>query len=203
MAAERVFQKIQIKMSSGGGGFIEANSSAGRAVGITEETLNLPMTANQPPILRWKVRWLRCEEFLDDWTILTTIEASKRGPLLKSRLMRDAYMHKEVLDNKLLQDPAEGVNYFKNALTKYFLEGTTNVQNPEFLIFASNFDILLKRLKASWNDLMPTFAAQSPEFLASDLLFSTFPFHFLSLSISFPSPLHVVPMSFPFAVHPL
>ena len=36
-------------------------------------------------------------------------------------------MYMEVLDNGLLQDPEEGVNYFKNTLKKYFLKGTTNV----------------------------------------------------------------------------
>ena len=77
-------------------------------------------------------------------------------------------MYKAVLQNGLLQDPDEGVNYFKNTLKKYFLKGATNVylyrllsffnhrrQNQEFLIFTSKFEILLMRLKAAWMDLMP------------------------------------------------
>ena len=70
-------------------------------------------------------------ELVDDWTTFTTSEASKRGPLLKSRLVGDARMYKEVLDNELPQDPAEGVNYSKNTLKKHFLKGTRNCQ--EFL----------------------------------------------------------------------
>ena len=111
---------------------------------------------------------------------ITTVEAFKRRPLLKSRLTGDAYMYKAVLQNDLLQDPDEGVNYFKNTLKKYFLKGATNVylyrllsffnhrrQNQEFLIFTSKLEILLMRLKAVWMDLMPVFTAQSPSFRQS------------------------------------
>ena len=89
-------------------------------------------------------------------------------------------MYKAVLQNDLLQDADEGVNYFKNTLKKFFLKGSTNVylyrllsffnhrrQNTEFLIFTSKFEMLLMRLKAAWMDLMPVHTAQSPEFIAS------------------------------------
>ena len=89
-------------------------------------------------------------------------------------------MYKAVLQNDLLQDPDEGVNYFKNTLKKFFLKGSTNVylyrllsffnyrrQNTEALIFTSQFKTLLMRLKAAWMDLMPVHTAQSPEFIAS------------------------------------
>ena len=88
---------------------------------------------------------------------------SSMTPLLKSRLVGDAYMYKEVLDNTLLQDPEEGVNYFKNTLKQYFLKGTTYVylyrhltfsnhrrNSSEFLIFTSKFDILLRRRQPGW-----------------------------------------------------
>ena len=89
-------------------------------------------------------------------------------------------MYKAVLQNDLLQDPEEGVNYFKNTLKKFFLKGSTNVyiyrllsffnhrsQNTEFLIFTSIFQLVLVRLKAAWMDLMPVHTAQSPEFIVS------------------------------------
>ena len=142
---------------------MEAFSSMAKSTGYTEETLNLSMTAKQPPSYDGKVSWFRHEELVDDWVTITTAEAPKRGPLLKSRLTGDAYMYKAVLQNDLLQDPDEGVNYFKNTL-----KGATNVylyrllsffnhrrQNQEFLIFTSKFEILLMRL-------MPVFTAQSP-----------------------------------------
>ena len=138
------------------------------------------MTAKQPPSYDGRVSWLRYEEVVGDWVTFTTIEASKRGPLLKSRLTGDAHMYKAVLQNDLLQDPDEGVNYFKNTLKKLFLKGSTNVylyrllsffnhrrHNTEFLIFTSKLEILLMRLKAAWMDLMPVHTAKSPEFIAS------------------------------------
>ena len=129
---------------------MEAYSSMAKP-SYTEETLNLSMTAKQPPSYDGKVSWFRHEELVDDWVTITTVKASKRGPLLKSRLTGDAYMYKAVLQNDQLQDPDEGVSYFKNTLKKYFLKGATNVclhrllsffnhrrQNQEFLIFTSN-----------------------------------------------------------------
>ena len=104
---------------------------------------------------------------------ITTVEAPKRGPLLKSRLTGDAYMYKAVLQNDLLQDPDEGVNYFKNTLKKHVYLYTLlsffnhRRQNQEFLIFTSKFEILLMRLKAAWMDLMPVYTAQSPSFRQS------------------------------------
>ena len=148
--------------------------------GYTEETLNVSMTAKQPPSYDGKVSRFRYEELVDDWVTITMVEAPKRGRLLKSRLTGDAYMYKAVLQNDILQDPDEGVNYFKNTLKKYFLKGATNVylyrllsffnhrrQNQEFLIFTSKFEILLMRLTAAWMDLMPVFTAQSPSFRQS------------------------------------
>ena len=138
------------------------------------------MAAKQPPSCDGRVSWFRYEELVDDWVTFTTIDASKRGPLLKSRLTGDAHTYKAVLQIDLLQDPDEGINYFKNTLKKFFLKGSTNVclyrllsffnhrrQNTEFLIFTSKFEILLTRLKAAWMDLMPAHTAQSPEFIAS------------------------------------
>ena len=130
-------------MSSDGEGFVEAYSSTARSSGYTEETVNFSMTAKQPPSYDGTVSWFRYEELEDDWITFTTIEASKRGPLLKSRLIGEAYMYKAVPVCK------EGV---KNTLKQYFLKGTTNVclyrplsffnhrrQNTEFLTFTSRF----------------------------------------------------------------
>ena len=87
-------------------------------------------------------------------------------------------MYKAVLHNDLLQDPDEGVNYFKNTLKKFCLKGSTNVlvqtsqflQSPEAEHRVPHIYIkiiLLMKLKAAWMDLMPAHTAQSPEFIAS------------------------------------
>ena len=49
-------------MSSDGEGFMEAYSSMAKPSGYTEETLNLSMTAKQPPSCDGKVSWFRYEE---------------------------------------------------------------------------------------------------------------------------------------------
>ena len=156
---------------------MEAYSSMAKNPGYTEETLNLSMTAKQPPSYDGKVSWFRYEELVDDWVTITTVEAAKRGPLLKSRLTGDAYMYKAVLQNDLWQDPDEGVNYFKNTLKKYFLKGATNVylyrllsffnhrrQNQEFLIFTSKFEI---EIEGSMDGLDARFHGTAPTFRQS------------------------------------
>ena len=65
---------------------MEAYSSVGRSSGYTEETLNLSMTAMQPPSYDEKVSWFRYAELVDDWVTFATIKAPKRGPLFNSRL---------------------------------------------------------------------------------------------------------------------
>ena len=87
-------------------------------------------------------------------------------------------MGRQLLDNNLLRDPVEGVNYFKNTLKKYFLKGPTSVRlyrllsffnhrrrNSEFLIFISKFEILLRRPKAAENDPTHVTPAQSLDFV--------------------------------------
>ena len=87
-------------------------------------------------------------------------------------------MCRELLDNNLLRDPAEGVNYFKNTPKKYFLKGPTSVclyrllsffnhrrRNSEFPIFISKFEILLRRPKAAENDPTPVMPAQLLDFV--------------------------------------
>ena len=93
-----------------------------------------------------QVSWFRYEELVNDWVTFTTIEASERGPLLKSRRIGDAHMYNRRTFCKIL----------KNTLKKFFLKGSTNVylyrfltffnhrrQHTKFLIFASKFEILL------------------------------------------------------------
>ena len=82
-------------MSSDGEGFMEAYSSVGRSSGFTEETLNLWMTAKQPPLYDGKVSWTRYEELVDDGVTFTTMEASKR------RLKRARKYAEEVLPEGL------------------------------------------------------------------------------------------------------
>ena len=122
-------------MSSDGEGFMEAYTSSAKP-SYTEETLNLSMTAKQPPSYDGKVGWFRYEELVDDWVTITTVEAAKRGPLLKSRLTGDAYMYKAVLQNDLLQDPDEKSQLFQEHAEEVLFERCdqrVSVQTRQFL----------------------------------------------------------------------
>ena len=58
-------------------------------------------------------------ELIDDWLDLTVLEAEKRGPPLKNRLVGDAEMYKGLLDRESLR-AADGVKYFRDALRPHF-----------------------------------------------------------------------------------
>ena len=73
-----------------------------------------------------------------------------------------------MLDSTLLQDPVNGVEYFKKTLRPYFVKGSTNVflyrllsffnchrGSQEFIQFISKFEVLLMRLRNAWMDTMP------------------------------------------------
>ena len=116
---------------------MEAYSSTARSSGYTEETLNLSMTAKQPPLYDGKVSWFRYEE---RW--LDNLHNDRTDSLEMFTCTRQSSRTTE-----------KGANYFKNTLKQYFLKGTTNVylyrllsffnhrrQKTEFLIFTSKFD---------------------------------------------------------------
>ena len=70
---------------------------------------------NIQPLFDGATSWLEYEELIDDWLDLTVLEAEKRGPALKNRLVGDAELHKGLRDREPLKD-ADGVQYFRNTL---------------------------------------------------------------------------------------
>ena len=117
---------------------MEAYLSMAKSSGYTKETLNLSMTAKQPPSYHGKVSWFRYEE-LDEG-----VNYFKNT--LKKYFLKGA------------------TNVYLYRLLSFF---NHRRQNQEFLTFTSKIEILLMRLKAAWMDLMPVFAAQSPSFRQS------------------------------------
>ena len=113
---------------------------------------------------------LRYEEAIDDWLNITSVDPSKQGPLLKSRLNGDALLHRELLDKDQQKDPTEGVTRphsgcVCSCLFRLLCFFNHTRHNSEFLRFISKFEMLLRRLKAAWTDLMPEVTAESPQFL--------------------------------------
>ena len=119
-----------------------------------------------PPLSDGPTSWFMYEELIDDWLDLTQLEAGKRGPALKNRLVGDAAMYKGLLDRETLR--SEGVKYFKNTLRPHFIKGALSVflwrffqfirarrENIEMVKWIGKFSLLLKRLKDAWMDMLP------------------------------------------------
>ena len=70
--------------------------------------------------------WFKFEELIDDWLDLTVLEAEKRGPALKNRLVGDAEMYKGLLDRESPR-ATNGVKYFRDTLRLHFIEGAQSV----------------------------------------------------------------------------
>ena len=104
---------------------------------------------------------------IDDWLDLTVLEAEKRGPALKNRLVGDAEMYKGLLDREPLR-AADGVKYFTDTLRPHFIKAVQSVLlwrfyqftrarrgNIEMVKWIGNFSLLLKRLRDAWMDMLP------------------------------------------------
>ena len=104
---------------------------------------------------------------IDDWLDLTVLEAEKRGPALKNRLVVDAEMHKALLDREPLR-ATDGVKYFRDTLRPHFIKGAQSVflwrfyqftrarrGNIEMVNWIGKFSLLLKCLRDAWMDMLP------------------------------------------------
>ena len=79
-----------------------------------------------PPLYVGSTSWFKYEELVDDWLDLTAVEAGKRGPALKNRLVGDAEMHKGLCNRESLR-AEDGVKYFRETLRPHFIKGAKSV----------------------------------------------------------------------------
>ena len=84
------------------------------------------ITTKIPPLFDRSTSCLKYEELIDFWQDLTVLEAVKRGPALKNRLVGDAAMYKGHLDRENLR-AEDGVKYFKDTLRRHFIKGAQSV----------------------------------------------------------------------------
>ena len=104
---------------------------------------------------------------IDDWLDLTVLEAEKRGPALKHRLVGDAELRKGLLKHESLR-AADGVKSFRDTLRPHFIKGAQSVflwrfyqftrarrGHVEMVKWIGKCPLLLKRLNDSWMDLLP------------------------------------------------
>ena len=85
------------------------------AFGIADEVpkLDNQSTPKIPPAYDGRSSCFAYEESIDDWLDITTLTPEKHGPSLKNRLYGDAAIYKPLLDRDRLNDPTDGVTYFK------------------------------------------------------------------------------------------
>ena len=80
------------------------------------------ITTKIPPLSDVSTSRFMYAELIDDWLNLTVLEAGKRRPALKNRLVGDAEMHKELLNRESLK-AEDGVKYFSVTLRPHFIKG--------------------------------------------------------------------------------
>ena len=127
------------------------------------------ITTKIPPLFDGSTSWFKYEELIDDWLDLTVLEAAKRGPALKNRLVGDAEMYQGHLNQESLR-AEDGVKHFRNTLRHHFIKVAQSVflwrfyqfirtrrGNIEMVKWIGKFSLLLKRLKDSWMDMLPLF----------------------------------------------
>ena len=103
---------------------IPAESMAGayRAESTDQWTASSGNIVKIPTLFDGSTSWFKYEELIDDWLDLTQLEAGKRGPALKNRLVGDAGMYKGLLDRENLRSE-DGVKYFKDTLRLHGIKG--------------------------------------------------------------------------------
>ena len=145
----------------------ESLVGAYRAESTDQYTAGSGITTKIPTLFDGSTSWLKYKELINDWLDLTVLEAAKRGPALKNRLVGDAAMYKGLLDNEHLKT-ADGVKYFRDTLRTHFIKGAQSVflwrfypftrarrGNIEMVKWIGKFSLLSKRLKDSWMDMLP------------------------------------------------
>ena len=68
-----------------------------RAEATDQWTASSGITAKVPPLFDGSTSCIKYEELIDVWLDFTQLEAGKRGPALKNRLVGDASMYKGLL----------------------------------------------------------------------------------------------------------
>ena len=82
--------------------------------------------SEDPPLFDGWTSWFKYEKLIDDWLDLTVLEAEKRGPALKTRLVGDAELYEGLLYRESLR-AADGVKYLKDTLRPHFIKRAQSV----------------------------------------------------------------------------
>ena len=72
----------------------ESMVGAYRAESTDQWTATSGINTKISPLFDGSTSWFKYEELIDDWLDLTVLEARKRGPALKNRLVGEASLYK-------------------------------------------------------------------------------------------------------------
>ena len=124
------------------------------------------MTPKIAPTFDGLTSWFEYEDCIDDWLNLTTLTPRKNGPSLKNSLVGAAAHYKGMLENRLLTDPDNGVDYLKRTLRPFFTKNNQHGFLSRFLqlfrqwrgsrqmvTWIGLFEITMRRLQNAWMDL--------------------------------------------------
>ena len=148
--------------------FSEVTEQAYATIGSGE--LNSVMTNKIPPKYDGTTSWFAYEQLLDDFLDVTTLPDDKVGPAIKNQLGGEAALHKEFLNRATLKEgPEQAVKHIKEVLRPHFIKGTNHVflwrylslfkmarGGQELQRWMTKWQIAVRRLKKSWNDLYKT-----------------------------------------------
>ena len=120
-----------------------------------------------PPSYDGTTSCFKYEELIEDWLDLTVLDTSKHGPALKNRRHGNVDRYKPLLNRDALKAD-DGVKYIRDKLRPHLVKGAYSVFLWRFYLFIRarrghtemvdwirKFDLLLKRARDSWMDMLP------------------------------------------------
>ena len=124
------------------------------------------MTAKVPPAYDGLTSFFAYEEHVEEWLLITTIEAEKQAPLLGFRLKGNALTVKKLLNTDRLQRPGS-IRYFLDTLRPFFIKDRAHVFLLRFLqlfkftrghsditMWIPRYQIKFQKVIDSWMDLL-------------------------------------------------
>ena len=108
----------------------ESLVGAHRAESTDQWTASSGITVKMSPLFDGSTSWFKYEELIDGW-LPTQLEAGKRRPALKNRLVGDATVFEGLVDGESLR-AEDGVKYFQDTLGPHFIKGAQCFSSGDF-----------------------------------------------------------------------
>ena len=84
-------------------------------------------TRKIPPSFSGQGSWFAYEDTVREWADITTVPEEKRGVTLRSALVGQAAVYKDLLDRNQLLEKYTGVDYFLSVLRTKLIKGASNI----------------------------------------------------------------------------